>query len=116
MAGAINIAGTLTNLAQGSVTVAPPALIPNASNNYAETAVTLASGANTITVPSWAVGCLITPPTNNTQTITLKGVTGDTGVAISETAPTLLSFTTPPASFVLTAGGATSAVTSISFF
>jgi len=37
---------------------------------------------------------LIVPPTANTATITLKGVTGDTGQKISRTTPTVLGWDT----------------------
>lgn len=113
--GVITISGTITGLPQGTWTLPPFTITINAGGNYAQTEVTLASGANTITVPSWASVCIIDPPSNNTQTLTLKGVTGDTGVPISETEATLLNFTTPPANFVITAGGALSAITNIIF-
>lgn len=70
--------------------------------------VTLASGANTITVPSGGStvkGVTIIPPELNDQSITLKGVTGDTGIVLSKVDPTSLGFETAPATFVLTAGG-----------
>lgn len=70
----------------------------------------LASGANTITVPLVSgitvKGATIIPPSANAFAITLKGVTGDTGVVISNTDPTSIAFETAPVSFVLTAGGA----------
>lgn len=68
----------------------------------------LVSGANTINAAACpalasAGGVWLIPPTGNIVTITLKGVTGDTGVALSMTAPTFLAFnSTPPTSFVLT--------------
>lgn len=60
-----------------------------------------------VSVPTKAGGVVIQPPASNTQTITLKGVTGDTGVLLSKTAPTTLTFdTTPPASIgILTGAG-----------
>ena len=71
--------------------------------------LTLASGANTITLPtggSTVKSATLVPPTSNSQTITLKGVTGDTGIALSKTQPTVVTFdTTPATTFVLTAGG-----------
>lgn len=68
--------------------------------------INLSSGANTVTIPSTAKGATIVPPAGNTQTLTLKGISGDTGIALSKTDPTSISFdTTPPASFILTAGG-----------
>lgn len=66
--------------------------------------VNLSSGANTITVPTGAVAVTIIPPDNNSQTITLKGVTGDTGIALALTAPCSLSLSSV-GTFVLTAGG-----------
>ena len=68
----------------------------------------LASGANTITPPQSGVtakGVIILPPSGNAVTITLKGVTGDTGVALHKTDPTMISLDSPTATFVLTAGG-----------
>lgn len=56
--------------------------------------ITLASGANTITKPaggSTVVALTIVPPAGNTNLITLKGVTGDTGVPIHKTDPTTVA-------------------------
>lgn len=67
--------------------------------------LSLASGANTITVPAGATMCIIIPPTTNTTvTLTLKGVTGDTGVPIAKATPTVLTLGTL-ATFCLTASG-----------
>jgi hypothetical protein len=69
---------------------------------------TLASGANTITVPTGGAtpkGVIIVPPSGNTQTLTLKGVTGDTGVALHATDPSYVSLAATQANFCLTAGG-----------
>lgn len=83
-----------------------------ASNAVAPGAVsiyTLAAGFNTITLPtggSTPRGATIIPPDDNTETLTLKGVTGDTGIALHKTDPTVITFdTVPPASIGLTAGG-----------
>lgn len=72
-------------------------------------AISLISGANTINSTNCpaiatAAGCFIIPPAGQGTTITLKGVTGDTGIPIAFTgAPTMLSFANPPpTSFVLT--------------
>lgn len=69
---------------------------------------TLSSGANTITVPTGGatvVACTIVPPTGNTTSITLKGITGDTGIRIHNTDPTSLAIDSSVTTFVLTAGG-----------
>ena len=54
---------------------------------------------------------VIIPPVANTQTITLKGITGDTGVSLSKTKPSFLHWAVTAGagtagldSFVLTAG------------
>jgi hypothetical protein len=70
---------------------------------------TLSSGNNTITLPtggSTVKAALIIPPSGNTLDLILKGVGGDTGITVSKTDPTLVSFgTPPPANFVLNASG-----------
>lgn len=74
---------------------------------------TLASGANTITLPtggSTVTGCTIVPPSSNTTSITLKGVSGDTGFRIHNTDPTTVTFHTTVTDFVLTTGGAITGV------
>lgn len=68
--------------------------------------VTLAIGANTITPPaggSTPKACTIIPPAENVTDITLKGVTGDTGIVIHNTDPTSIALDSPTATFVLTA-------------
>ena len=53
----------------------------------------------------------------NTVALTLKGVTGDTGILMSLTQPTVLTFPgTPSASFVITAASLTTGVTAVIFF
>lgn len=60
---------------------------------------------------SKAGGVVIIPPSSNAQSLTLKGVTVDTGVALSKIAPTVITFDkTPPTSFGITAGGAVTGV------
>lgn len=68
--------------------------------------VTLASGANTITPPAGGTtpkAVTIIPPTGNNYTITVKGTTGDTGVVIHKTDPTVLGLNSPTDTFNLTA-------------
>lgn len=64
-------------------------------------------GANTITAPIISglvvTGLLIIPPAGNTSLITLKGVTGDTGVPLHLTDPTSLALDETFISLVLTA-------------
>lgn len=77
------------------------------------TFVDLASGLNTITVPISATtvatlptAVTIIPPVGNTSSITLKGVTGDTGVRIHNTDPTSIALDSSVTTFALTAGAA----------
>lgn len=67
--------------------------------------VALVSGANTITVPAGATGVSVLKPAGNSTTMTFKGVTGDTGVALHLTDPDSFSLASSVTSFVLTAGG-----------
>lgn len=79
----------------------------NAASPGSVTLHTLASGANTITVPTGGatvVSATLLPPTGNTQTLTLKGVTGDTGVGLHLTDPTTIALASTVTSFCLTAG------------
>jgi hypothetical protein len=68
---------------------------------------TLAAGANTITVPTGGTvptACTIVPPTGNTQTLVLKGVTGDTGIGLHLTDPSTIALASSVTTFCLTAG------------
>jgi hypothetical protein len=69
----------------------------------------LASGANTITVPTGATGVTIIPPAGNTETITAKGVTGDTGISLHRTNPSYIGLYSV-STFVLTASGTVTAL------
>jgi hypothetical protein len=66
--------------------------------------VALANGFNTLTRPTGADGVVIFPDPANAQTLTLKGVTGDTGLALNTKAPSVI---TCAANVGVTAGGAT---------
>ena len=82
----------------------------NASSPAQDQFLTLALGSNTVTVPSSAVSCTIVPPAGNTNSITLKGVTGDTGIRIHNTDPTSLAIHSSVSAFVLTAATTTTGV------
>lgn len=73
--------------------------------------VDLSSGANTITLPTGTTAVLIIPPDDNTETITLKGVTGDTGIIVQPDKPSLLPIDqSADPTFVITAGAAIAGV------
>ncbi len=80
----------------------------NAASPGAITVQALASGFNSISVPA-STGVTVTavtivPPTGNTTSITLKGVTGDTGVRIHNTDPTTIAIHSDVTAIGLTAG------------
>lgn len=108
MAGTLTISGsqTLDPSAPSGRQLGPYTITLSATDQTSD--VTLASGANTIPVPSTAVGVIIIPPAAGAEVLTLKGVTGDTGLVISSTAPTLLSFTSgsAPANIVVNSSAA----------
>lgn len=66
--------------------------------------VALVSGNNTITVPTGATGVTIIPAEDNAVALTLKGVNGDTGIALALTSPTSIGLASV-SSFVINAGG-----------
>jgi hypothetical protein len=67
------------------------------------------TGANTVTAPSGAKGVTIKPPAGNTQALTLKGISGDTGIAIHKTDPTSLGLDSV-STFVVNAAGSVTGV------
>lgn len=106
---AVNSTRVVTISLTGDVTLNNPlSAAANAVSPGSVTVHTLAAGDNTITVPTGGTtvkGATIIPPTGNAQTITLKGVGGDTGVPISKLDPTSIGFEVAPVNFVLNAGG-----------
>jgi len=78
--------------------------------------ITLASGANTIAIPTGGatpVCVTIVKPAGNTVLVTLKGVTGDTGVPLHKTDPDSISLDSTATTFVLTAASQIIGVTLI---
>lgn len=68
---------------------------------------TLSSGFNTITLPTGGAtvtSCTIVPPAANATAITLKSITGDTGIRIHNTDPTTITFHSTETAFGLTTG------------
>ena len=80
----------------------------NAGSPFQEQLLTTASGANTLTAPtggSTPVALIIIPPAGNVTALTLKGVTGDTGVVLHLTNPFIVSLAASFTTCVLTTGG-----------
>lgn len=72
--------------------------------------VTLASGANTVTYQSGSQLVVVAPPSANTIAMTLKGASGDTGVALHPTNPSQIAVHTSTSAFLISAGGTISNV------
>lgn len=102
---------TFTGDVSGTQTLTPAT---NATSAAKVDILTLASGANTITVPAvtgfTVTGCVIAPPAGNVNSITFKGVSGDTGTRLHNTDPSYLALDSSVVSFVLTAGAQVSGV------
>ena len=109
----LTISGNFSN-AIGQVGINFPIQVVNPVNQIQ--AISLASGLNTITIPTGTTFILVVLPTGNATSVTLKGVTGDTGIPIIPAGGAVL-FTPAPAdtTFVLTAGGAITPLTTIYF-
>ncbi len=105
---AVNSLRTTTITYTGDVSGTQTEIASNANSPGQIQILTLASGANTITVPtsgSVPSGVTIVKPAGNTVAILLKKVTGDTGILLHPTDPDSLSLSSNETSFVLTADG-----------
>lgn len=108
--GNITIAANITGGPDGSWSLNTTFTAPTAVQG--ETIVSLTAGSSTISVPSGATSAIIVPPNaafpqpnpSWAGTLTLKGTSGDTGVAISNKYLTALPWDTGnvPANIVLT--------------
>lgn len=115
MALSVVISGASATIQSGSKTIGPHTIVGTATLDRID-ALTLANGDNTFTVPtapSGVVGCVIEPPSTNTNALKLKGAGADTGIEISKTGPTILNFNpaSPPVSFIVNSTGAMTAGT-----
>lgn len=63
--------------------------------------ISLVQGANTLTVPTGATGITIQKPAGNSTVLTLKGVAGDTGIALHPTEPDHVSLAVGVSSIIL---------------
>lgn len=77
----------------------------NATSPGSITIAALSAGNNSVSVPSGAKSVTIVPPSGNAQTLTLKGVNGDTGIALHATDPSSLAIASSVTAFVIAAGG-----------
>lgn len=118
--GTVTVSGAISGLPSGSRAIGPLTVSPtNASGHVID--VVLASGDNTITVPSTPTtsGCIIQFGASSTTTKKLKGIGADTGITVTKTGFAVLCWDTAavPGSFVINSSAAdTGQVTEITFF
>lgn len=96
-----DVVGTQT-LTAGSNTASPGVI----------TCEDLGSGFTAVAIPTGftPVSVTIVPPAGNSTSITLKGVTGDTGIRLHDTDPTTIAIHSSVTTIGLTTGGAISNV------
>lgn len=84
----------------------------NIASPGAMTCEDLGSGFTAVAIPTGftPVSVTIVPPAGNTTSITLKGVTGDTGIRLHDTDPTTIAIHSSVASIGLTCGAGISNV------
>lgn len=87
---ALTLGGQVTGLPAGTMAVTAVWNAPTASGEIIN--VVLATGDNTIAIPSGSTLVLITPPLANTATLCLKGAGSDYGLTF---APTMQSNSQP---------------------
>src|SRR5215471_9226812 len=105
----VTVYGTVTGLANGQKVIGPITLpspgSPTDATSGQTTTLTLASGDNTITVPSTnCTAAIITFGSGSTTVKKIKGAGGDTGITVNPTGTLVLSFTgggASPASFII---------------
>lgn len=106
IAGSWRIYGSVTGLSAGTRAV-DVSIVAGASAVGDSITASFAVGFTAVVPPATATAALIIPPTANTNGITLKGVTGDTGIPISKTQPTVLTFVAGSTFGLTVATGAT---------
>lgn len=108
-----------TGTFQGGTFQIGPLTIVSAFASMAANSLTFGSATFiTTSSPAGAYAVLIEPPANNLVSLTLKGITGDTGIPIASNMPTLIPFFNPTIANAvgLTSGGAIAGVVTLTFF
>lgn len=105
----LNLNGSVTGLAAGSLAVGP-ASVTSAAAVGQRSLVNFVLGTNTIAIPLGTTSVVIVPPSGNTVSMLLKGVAADTGFRLHNTAWAVIPIDPSTTSFVITAGAAITGV------
>jgi hypothetical protein len=117
MPGYAAISGLITGTTAGTLNIGPYTTPASTSAQVGSSLVLLLSGVNTVVIPAFAVGTIIVPDPTNTVGLTLKGVSGDTGIPLALTSACMFSFPpSPPANYLLVAALNFTTYTRIVFF
>lgn len=110
--GTISAQAQIEGLPLGEELAGPLSVISTAALGVVSTLI-LAAGVNTVTVPAGATAVMIVQPATGTNAASLRGVSGDTGVALTASglAAVLAFGSAAPASIVINSAGANSAPT-----
>lgn len=92
--GSVSIKGTVTGLLTGTKTVGPITVSNSTASSETHAVIALASGDNTVSVPSTASMALVVFAAASTSSKTVRTVVGDTGITVSKTGPVFLPFDT----------------------
>lgn len=119
---AVSISSNLGTYQGGAYQLGPggsPLTISSTFTSVQINSLTFGSGTFISTTgPAGAFGVLIEPPSGNLVQLTLKGITGDTGIPIASNAPTLIPFFNPATTNTigLTSASAITGVVTLTFF
>lgn len=107
MAGSITVQSSSINFPPGTVSaslIEGPVVFSITTPAIQVNSLTFGSATFISTTgPTGATTCLVLPPTNNLIGLTLKGITGDTGIALNPAGP-ISAFLTFPSNTTPTVG------------
>jgi hypothetical protein len=103
--GSVTISGTVTGLATGQKTISPTTITAATAVGTIQYVTLAPATFQAVTIPTGATCVIIQPPSGNSQTLKLKAVTGDQGIDIHKTYPTLVSFDTGATALGLLSAG-----------
>lgn len=113
--GTLTFRGTVSGYASGGAR-SYSATVPVLVGVDAALTLTAFSGFQAVAVPAGATGCVISPPAGNVVGLTLKGITGDTGIPMHLTNPQVLTFASGVTTFGITSASLLGGPVLVEFF